>query len=147
MEDAFPLWNLRKDPCTSFVGMDGVWLEVCNQKEECCTWSLIAITSHILSLTLTAFLRLVVRSLSLFVSNPCLTFLSSSCKSSTLNLVYSLVRVYHRAISWWIRNLLPFLLCWCACIAYFEWVLYMASVHSQAVWSWSQPCARISLLS
>jgi hypothetical protein len=147
MEDTFPSWNLRKDPCASFIRTDGIWLEVRNRKEECCAWSLVAITSHILSLTLTAFLRLVVRSLSLFVSNPCLTFLSSSCTSSTLNSVYSLVCVYHRAIPWWIRNLLPFLLCWCTCISFFEWVLYMVSVHSQAVWSWSQPCARISLLS
>jgi hypothetical protein len=91
MEDAFPPRNLRKDPYSSFIRTDGVWLEVRNRKEECCVWSLIAITSHILSLTLTTFLRLVVRSLSLFVSNPRLTFLSSSCTSSTLNPVYSLV--------------------------------------------------------
>jgi hypothetical protein len=107
MESAFPPRNLWKDPCASFIGTDDVWLEVRNRKEEWCAWSLVAITSHIISLTLTAFLRLVVRSLSLFLSNPCLTFLSSSCTSSTLNPVYSLIHVYHQAIPWWFCNLLP----------------------------------------
>jgi hypothetical protein len=148
MESAFSSRNLQKDHCATFVRTDGVLLEVRNQKEECCAWNLVAIISHILSLTLTASLRLMVRSLSLFVSNPCLTFLSSDCTSSILNPVYSWIRVYHRAIPWRISNLLPFfLLYWCSCITYFEGVLYMASVHSQAVWSWSQPCAYISFVS
>jgi hypothetical protein len=49
-------------------------------------------------------------SLSLFVSNYCLTFLSSACTSSTSNQVYSLVRIYHRAISWRFHKCLSFAL-------------------------------------
>jgi hypothetical protein len=47
---------------------------------------------------LTASLRLLIESLSLFVLDPCLTFLSSACIPSTPNQVYSLVHVDHRAI-------------------------------------------------
>jgi hypothetical protein len=50
---------------------------------------------------LTTLLRLIIKSLSLFVSNPCLTFLSSACISFTPNQVYSLVpsiiKPYHCA--------------------------------------------------
>jgi hypothetical protein len=46
----------------------------------------------------------------LVVSDPCLTFLSSACTSFTPNQVYSLVRVYHQAISWWFWKRLPFYL-------------------------------------
>jgi hypothetical protein len=65
MESAFPSQNLWKDPCKTFIRMDGVLLEVHNQKEECCAWSLVATISHILALKLTASLRLLVRSFSL----------------------------------------------------------------------------------
>jgi hypothetical protein len=77
-----------------FVRTNDVLLEVRNQKEGCCPWSLVAIISHILAIKLTASLRMMIRSLSLFVSNPYLPFLSRGCTSSTLNQVYSLVRVY-----------------------------------------------------
>jgi hypothetical protein len=62
--------------------MDDVLLEVRNQKEGFCAWSLIATTSHILTLTLTTSLRLMIESLSSFVSNPYLSFLSSTYISS-----------------------------------------------------------------
>jgi hypothetical protein len=62
--------ELAKDPCASFIGTDGVLLEVRNRKEECCTWSLVATISHILALKLTTSLRLMIRSLSSFVLNP-----------------------------------------------------------------------------
>jgi hypothetical protein len=52
MEKAFVRWKLAKDPCASFVRTDGVLLEVRNWKEECCVWSLGAMTSHILALSL-----------------------------------------------------------------------------------------------
>jgi hypothetical protein len=102
--------KLAKDPCASFIGTDGVLLEVRNRKEECCTWSLIATTSHILALKLTSSLRLMIGSLSSFVSNPCLTFISSPCISFTPNQVYPLVCIYRRAILWWFRKRLPFAL-------------------------------------
>jgi hypothetical protein len=76
------------------------------RKKGCCPWSHVATTSHILSLTLTASLRMTARSLSLFVSNPCLTFLGSNCTSSTPNPVYSLVHVYHRAMLLWFHQYL-----------------------------------------
>jgi hypothetical protein len=68
-------------------------------------WSLVATASHILALKLTTFQRLMIRSLSL--SNPCLIFLNSAYISSTLNQVYSLVRVYHRAMSLWFCKRFP----------------------------------------
>jgi hypothetical protein len=52
----------------------------------------------------TASLRLMLKSLSLFVSNPYLTFLNSGCTSSTPTQVDSLIRVYHRAMSLWLRK-------------------------------------------
>jgi hypothetical protein len=79
-------------------------------KEECCTWSLVATTNRILALKLTASLRLMIGSLSSFVSNPCLTFLISTCISFTPNQVYPLVHIYHRAILWWFHKHLPFAL-------------------------------------
>jgi hypothetical protein len=77
--------------------MDGVLLEVYNQKEGCCAWSLIATTCHILALKLTASLRLVIESLFL-VLNTHLTSLNSACISLHPNQVCSLLHVYHRAI-------------------------------------------------
>jgi hypothetical protein len=88
--------------------MDGVLLDVRNRKEECCTWSLVVITSRTLALKLTTSLRLMIGSLSLFVSNPCLTFLSITRISFTPNQVYPLVRIYHRVILWWFYKCLPF---------------------------------------
>jgi hypothetical protein len=87
--------------------MDGVLLEVHNQKEECCTSSLAATTSRILAIELTASLRLMVGSLSSFVSNPCLTFLCSSCILFTPNQVYPLVLIHYWAILWWFHKCLP----------------------------------------
>jgi hypothetical protein len=55
-------------------------------------------------------LRLMTESLSLFVSNPCLTFLNSSCLSFTPNQVYPLVCIHHRAISCRFHKRLPFAL-------------------------------------
>jgi hypothetical protein len=72
------LIKLAKESCVTFIRTDGVLLEVWNRKGECCAWSLIATTSRILALKLTASLRLLIRSPSLFVSRPCLTFLSSA---------------------------------------------------------------------
>jgi hypothetical protein len=56
---------------------------------------------------LTTSLKLMNISLSLFISNSCLTFLASACISFTPNWVCSLVRVYHWAISLWVRKCLP----------------------------------------
>jgi hypothetical protein len=111
--------GLAKDSYASFIRMDGVLLEVRNRKKECCTWSLIATTSRILALKLTALVRLMIRSLSSFVSDPCLTFLSSACISCTPNQVYSLVRICHWSALLWIRKCLPttVLLYWCSCIS------------------------------
>jgi hypothetical protein len=66
---------------------------------------------------LTASLRLMIKRLSSFVSNSCLTFLNSICLSFTPNKVYPLVSINHRAISWWFHKHLPFVLlelmyCW-----------------------------------
>jgi hypothetical protein len=146
MESAFPSRNMWKDPCATLVRMDGVILEVRNRKEGCCHWSLVATTGHILALKLTASLRLVIESL-FIVLNTRLTSLNSACiwfphKSSVL--LGSCLSSSHTVV---IPQPSTILFYWCSCIAYFEWVLYMASVHSQAVWSWSQLCTRISLLS
>jgi hypothetical protein len=89
------LIEISKDPCASFIGMDDVLLELRNQKEECYAWSLVATTSHILTLSLLLLIDLVNISPSLFVSTPYLTFLNSACTSSTPNQVYFLVCVYH----------------------------------------------------
>jgi hypothetical protein len=56
---------------------------------------------------LTTSLRLMIESLSLFVVDPYLTTLGIVCASSTPNQVYSLVRVYHRAMSLLFRKCLP----------------------------------------
>jgi hypothetical protein len=107
MESAFPSRDLRNGPCATIIRMDGVWLEVYNQKEECCPWSLIATTGHILALKLAASLRLMIESLFLML-NTRLTSLNSAYISFPPNQVCSLVHAYHRAIPWWFCNLLPF---------------------------------------
>jgi hypothetical protein len=55
---------------------------------------------------LSTSLRLMIESLTLFVSNPCLTFLSCACVSFTPNQVYNLVQFYHQALSLWLREFL-----------------------------------------
>jgi hypothetical protein len=102
--------ELAKYPYASFVKMDGVLLEVRNRKEKCCTWSLIATTSRILALKLTVSLSLMIRSLSSFVSNPYLTFVSSACILFSPNQVYPLVCICHWTILWWFRKHLSFAL-------------------------------------
>jgi hypothetical protein len=64
------LSELAKGPCASFVGTDGVLLEVPNRKEECHTWTLVAIMSQVLALRLPLRQTLMSVSLSLFISNP-----------------------------------------------------------------------------
>jgi hypothetical protein len=66
VKGASPFWNLWKDPYATFVGTDSVLLELRNRKEGCCAWSLVAITSRILALKLTASLRVLIKSLFLF---------------------------------------------------------------------------------
>jgi hypothetical protein len=95
-----------KDPCASPIGMDGVLLQVPSWKEGCYAWSLVA-TSHIRALSLLLLLNLMNISLSLFVSNPHLTFLACACISFTPNWVYCLVYIYHWAISLWVCKWLP----------------------------------------
>jgi hypothetical protein len=145
MESAFPSRDLWKDPCTTFVRMDGVLLEVHNRKEECRIWSLIATTSHIIALKLTASRRLIIESFfprvqySLDFHKYCLCIIHSQLSvllGSRLTSSHTMEILQHFTI----------LLYRCSCIAYFEWVPYIASVHSQTMRSWSQPCARISLL-
>jgi hypothetical protein len=97
-EKRISLLELAKGPCASFIRMDGVLLEVCNRKEECHTWSLVATTSQILDLRLSLPQTLMSISLFLFVSKPCLTFLSIVYISSTPNHVYTLVRTHHWVI-------------------------------------------------
>jgi hypothetical protein len=92
------LSELAKGHCTSFVGTGGVLLKVCNREEECRTWSLVATTSQIQALRLSLPQTLMRVSLFLFISKPCLTFLSIVYISSTPNQVYSLVRIHHRVI-------------------------------------------------
>jgi hypothetical protein len=64
MKSVFPSWNLQKDPYATFIRTDDVLLKVHNQKEGCFHWSLVATTSHILALKLTASRRLMIGSLS-----------------------------------------------------------------------------------
>jgi hypothetical protein len=137
MKSAFSSWNLRKNHCASFIRTNGVLLEVCSRKDECCAWSLVAITSHILALKLTASLRLLIRSLSLFVSNPCLTSLHSGCISFTPNQVYSLVCIYHRAMSLWFSQVPSHNHVALLVLVYrgFEQVPYMVPVHFRVMLS------------
>jgi hypothetical protein len=86
--------------------MDGILLEVHNQKEGCCAWSLVATTSRVLTLRLVLLQGMMIESHFLIVLDPCLTLLSIACTSFTPNQVYSLVRVYHRAISLWFHKCL-----------------------------------------
>jgi hypothetical protein len=51
-KEHFPSRKLQKDSCATFVGTDGILLEVRNQKEGYCTWSRVATTSRILALSL-----------------------------------------------------------------------------------------------
>jgi hypothetical protein len=92
------LLQLAKGPRASFARTDGILLKVHNRKEECRTWSLVAITSQVLALRLSLPQILMSVSLSLFVLKPCLTFLSIVYISFTPNQVYSLVRIHHRVI-------------------------------------------------
>jgi hypothetical protein len=73
----------KKDSYVTFFKMDGVLLEVHNQKEGCCAWSLVATTSRMLAISLLLLSNLMNVSHTLFVSNPCLMFLNSACTSFT----------------------------------------------------------------
>jgi hypothetical protein len=141
-----PPQKLWKDPCATFIRTDGVLLEVRNQKVECCIWSLVAATNRILTLKLTASQTLMIGSLSsLFESS--LDFPKERLHivpSQSSVLIGSRLSSSHTMV---IPQPFTFLLYWCSCITYSEWGPYMASVHSQAVWSWSQPCTHISILS
>jgi hypothetical protein len=53
---------------------------------------------------------MIIKSPSLIVSDPYLTFLGSACVSSTPNQMHSLACIYHRAISWQFHKCLPFAL-------------------------------------
>jgi hypothetical protein len=118
----FPPWNLQKYPCVAFFGTDGVLLKICNKKEECCARSLVAMISHILPLKLTSSLALLIRSLSLFVSNLYLTSLDSGFILFTLTQVYSLVmpitESYH-----------------CNFTSAFSWSLYPVGAHASLILS------------
>jgi hypothetical protein len=126
--------------------MDGVLLKVCNWKEGCCTWSLVATTSCMLALSILLLSNLMNVSLSLFVLNPCLTFLNSACTTFTLNQVYSLVHIYHRAISWWFHKRLPFCPIKCSYTVYFEQVPYMVLVRFWAMSLWAHTWLYIPIL-
>jgi hypothetical protein len=126
--------------------MDGVLLKVCNWKEGCCTWSLVATTSCMLALSLLLLSNLMNVSLSLFVLNPCLTFLNSACTTFTLNQVYSLVHIYHRAISWWFHKRLPFCPIKCSYTVDFEQVPYMVLVRFWAMSLWAHTWLYIPIL-
>jgi hypothetical protein len=97
MEGVSPPQSLWKVSCATFIETDSVLLEVRNRKEGCCPWSLVATTSHILTLKLNASLRLMIKSFFL-VLNTRLTSLNSACISFTSNQVHSLLRIYHRAM-------------------------------------------------
>jgi hypothetical protein len=79
------------------------------------TWGtqlgIIATASHVPALRLACLQYLLNISLSLMVPNLCLTFLSITCIPFISNLVYSLVHVYHWAISLWLHEcfLVPYL--------------------------------------
>jgi hypothetical protein len=94
--------ELAKDPCASFIRIDGVLLEVRNQKEEYCAWSLIATTSRMLDLSLLLLSDLMNVSHFLFVSNPCLMFLNSSCILFTPNQVYSYNHSALQVLLYWL---------------------------------------------
>jgi hypothetical protein len=144
----FPPHNLQKDPCATFCETDDVLLEVHNWKGECCAWSLVATTSHILALKLTASLTLLIRSISLFISNPYLTSLDSACISFTLAPSVLLGRAYYRVISLWFHKCLLMIIMpyWRSCIADVEQVPYMVSGHLWAKLPWSHLRPRVSVL-
>jgi hypothetical protein len=98
-----------------------------------CAWSLVATTSRVLTLCLALLQDMMIESLSLFVLDPYLTFLSSACISFTTNQVYSLVHVYHWSVSLWVRKCLPttILLYWCSCIGYVYPVPSLVSFTSE----------------
>jgi hypothetical protein len=72
MEGTSPPQNLQKYPCAIFIGTDGVLLEVHNQKEGCCAWSLMATASQILALSLLLLSDL------MNISIPCLFQITAS---------------------------------------------------------------------
>jgi hypothetical protein len=76
--------------------MDGVLLEVLNQKERCCTWSLVATAIHIPATSVSLFQDLSDTSNTMFIPRP-LLWPSNVGLSSTLNQVHSLLLVYHQA--------------------------------------------------
>jgi hypothetical protein len=146
MESASPPQKFQKDPCATFIRTDGVLLEVRNRKVECCIWSLVATTSHILALKLTTSWELLIRSIPLlFWVAAWLPLIVLAYHSLWTKCTPWFASIMSHTMA--ILQPLTILLYWCSCITYFEWVPYMASVHSQAVWSWSQPCAHISILS
>jgi hypothetical protein len=90
-------------------------------------------------------LRLMIKSLSLFLSNPCLTFLSITYISFTPNQVYSLVHFYHQALSLWLHE--------CLHVSYLvpkyssrSIQYYVSVVHFGATSVWSYLWLRVSIL-
>jgi hypothetical protein len=99
MESAFPYQNWQGDPIMIFFWMDGIVLELCNRKEKCCTWSLVAMTSHIITLSMSPFARLDWHKHHYVHTKPCFMTWYCLCIFHS-DRVHSLMLVYHRAMSY-----------------------------------------------
>jgi hypothetical protein len=93
-----------------------------------------------MALRLALLQDLMIESLSLFILDLCLTFLSSVCISFTPNQVFSLVHSYHPVVSLCFCRLLhaTILPYGCSYVIDFEQVPYMVLIHFWAMLFWSR---------
>jgi hypothetical protein len=93
--------------------MDGVLLEVRNWKERYRAWSLVAMTSHVWTLSMLLFQDSNGTSVALFIQ-ILIIWPSIVVMSSIPNQVHSLLLAYYRAMSLWLHKkvsgMRPFLL-------------------------------------
>jgi hypothetical protein len=69
LESAFSHRNWQGDPITIFLWTDGVLLKLCNQKEKCYTWSIVAMANRIITLTVSPFQDLTDIGITMFIPN------------------------------------------------------------------------------
>jgi hypothetical protein len=94
-------WNWPESPTTTLISTDGVLLEICNRKEWCRAWSLIATTSHDRTLSIWLFQDSTDTSITFFVLSSRYMTCGLARVSWTLTKYNFFILSYHRAMSLW----------------------------------------------
>jgi hypothetical protein len=98
-------WNWSENLIMTLFSTDGILFEVRNRKKRWHAWSLVAMTSHVWTLSMLLFQDLTGTSITVCIQTPVIRS-DNVGMSLTRNQVHSLVLVYHRATSLWLHQML-----------------------------------------